>query len=218
MAGAEREFRRAIELNDKYATAHFWYGEYLMARGRFDDSSREINRAVELDSTSPSLNTAAGYRAYFAGDYNESIRLLQKALAAEPRFVPAHVHLGRAYEQKQMFGDAIAEFKQALQLSEGDSNELAALGHAYAASKQPAEARKIAESLKERSRQTYVEPIWIALVYAALGDKDAAFDWLHKAYEDRSVWLVYLKVDPMFQPLRADPRFQDLVERVGLNK
>ena len=129
-------------------------------------------------------------------------------------FVPAHEYLGRAYEQNGMLTQALAEFHKALDLSEGDTNELAALGQAYAVSHQPAEARKIIDQLKDRSQQTYVQPASIAVIYMALGDKDQAFDWLQKAYGDRAGWLLYLKVDPWADSVRNDPRFTDLVRRV----
>ena len=125
--------------------------------------------------------------------------------------------LGRAYLQKASYPEATAEFRKALQLSDGDTNDLAALGLALAASHQPAEARKILDQLKERSQQTYVQPMWLAVIYIALGEKDQAFDWMQKAYEDRSAWLVYLKVDPLFDSVRQDARFTDLMRRVGLN-
>jgi tetratricopeptide (TPR) repeat protein len=132
--------------------------------------------------------------------------------------VAAHVFLGRAYEQKGSYTEAIAELKQALQLSEGGSSELAALGHAYAQSGDRAEAQKILKELNTRSTQTYVQPIWIAVIQAALGNKEEAFSWLRKAVGDRSVWLIYLKVDPIFDSLRTDARFADVARQVGLPK
>ena len=134
----------------------------------------------------------------------------------DQNFVPAHLFAGRAFKQKGSYAEAIAELRKALQLSEGDTNELAALGHAFAISGQRSEAVKILDDLKERSKQTYVQPMWIAGIYIGLGQKDQAFEWLQKAYDDRSGWLVYLKVDPVFNPLRSDPRFADLMQRVGL--
>jgi eukaryotic-like serine/threonine-protein kinase len=216
-AGAEKEFKRAIELNPSYPTAHSWYGEYLMVLGRFDEAHTEMNRASELNPLSPALNLALGYRFYYAHEYPQAIDQIQKTLAMEATFVPAHVYLGRAYEQKGTYPVAIAEMRKALDLSEGDTNELAALGHAYAVSHQDAEAKKILDQLKERSQQTYVQPSLIALIHVGLGDKNQAFDWLQKAYEDRSAGLLYLKVDPAFDSVRSDPRFVDLLHRVGLN-
>ncbi len=216
-AGAEKEFKRAIELNPSYPTAHSWYGEYLMVQGRFDEALVEMNRASELNPLSPALNLALGYRFYYAHQYPEAVEQIQKTLAMDAKFVPAHVYLGRAYEQKGTYPEAIAEMRKALELSEGDTNELAALGHAYAVAHQAGEAKKILDQLKERSQQTYVQPSLIALIHVGLGDKNQAFDWLQKAYEDRSAGLLYLKVDPAFDSVRSDPRFIDLLRRVGLN-
>ncbi len=216
-AGAEKEFKRAIDLNPSYPTAHSWYGEYLMVQGRFDEALVEMNRASELNPLSPALNLALGYRFYYAHQYSEALEQIQKTLAMDAKFVPAHVYLGRAYEQKGTYPEAIAEMRKALELSEGDTNELAALGHAYAVAHQAGEAKKILDQLKERSQQTYVQPSLIALIHVGLGDKNQAFDWLQKAYEDRSAGLLYLKVDPAFDSVRSDPRFIDLLRRVGLN-
>jgi len=216
-AGAEKEFKRAIELNPSYPTAHSWYGEYLMVQGRFDEALVEMNRASDLNPLSPALNLALGYRFYYAHQYPEAIEQIQKTLAMDAKFVPAHVFLGRAYEQKGTYPEAIAEMRKALELSEGDTNELAAVGHAYAVAHQAGEAKKILDQLKERSQQTYVQPSLIALIHVGLGDNNQAFDWLQKAYEDRSAGLLYLKVDPAFDGVRSDPRFIDLLRRVGLN-
>ncbi|MBZ5617127.1 MAG: protein kinase [Acidobacteriia bacterium] len=215
-AGAEKEFKRAIELNPSYPTAHSWYGEYLMALGRSDPAQEEMTRAYQLDTLSPVLNLALGYRFYYARQYTQAIEQCQKVLAMDPNFAPAHTYLGRAYQQKPAFPAAIAEFRKALEISEGDTNELAALGQAYAVSHQDGEARTILNQLKERSQQTYVQPMWIAVIHLGLGERDPAFDWMQKAYDDRSAWLVYLKVDPLFDPVRGDARFADLVRRVGL--
>jgi len=215
--GAERDYKRAIELNPSYPTAHYRYGEYLMVRQRFPEALTELQRAHELNPLSPILNLALGYRFYYARQYAEAIEQCQKTLAIDPKFVPAHVYLGRAYEQKGMYKEAAAEFRKALEISEGDSNELASLGHLYAISGQPAEARNILAQLKERSTQTYVQPMWIAAIHVGLDEKELAFDWLQRALEDRSVWLLYLKVDPMFDSLRSDQRFMDLLRRIRLS-
>ena len=216
-AGGEKEFKRAIELNPSYPTAHSWYGEYLMVQGRFDEALTEMNRASELNPLSPGLNLALGYRFYYAHQYPQAIEQIQKTLAMDATFVPAHAYLGRAYEQKGTYPEAISEMRKALDLSEGDTNELAALGHAYAMAHQVGEVKKVLDQLKERSQQTYVQPSLIAVIHAGLGDKNQAFDWLQKAYEDRSAGLLYLKVDPAFDSVRSDPRFLDLLRRVGLN-
>ena len=215
-AEAAKEFQRAIELNASYPTAHSWYGEYLMAQGRFEQAQEEMTIAHRLDALSPAVNLALGYRFYYARQYAQAIEQEQKSLAMDPGFAPAHLYLGRAYQQNRAFPEAIAEFRKALDISEGDTNELAALGQAYAVSRRGDEARKILDQLKERSEQTYVQPMWIAVIHLGLGENDQAFDWMQKAYDDLSSWLVYLKVDPLFDPVRGDARFAALLRRVGL--
>jgi TolB-like protein/Tfp pilus assembly protein PilF len=217
-SGAEKEFKRAIELDANYPTAHYWYGEQLMAQGRFAEALTQMDRAHQSDPVSLIINLALGYRFYYAGDYTQAIEHSQKTLTMDSNFMPAYVYLGRAYEQKGMYPQAISQLQKALELSEGNTNELAAIGHAYAVSHQESEARKILKQLNERSSQTYVQPVWIAVIHIALSEDDQAFDWLQRAYQDRSVWLVYLKVDPYFSTVRSDPRFIDLLRRIGLSQ
>ncbi|MBZ5574988.1 MAG: protein kinase [Acidobacteriia bacterium] len=216
-AGAEKEFKRAIELNASYPTAHLWYGEYLSALGRSEEALAELNRALEQNPLSTEINLALGYRLYYTRQYPQAVAQSQKVLALDASYVPAHVLLGRAYLQQGLNQDAIAEFRQALQLSGGDTNDLAALGYAQARAGQPGEARKALEELETRSRDTYVQPMWMAAIDLALGEKNEAFDGFEKAYADRSAWLVDLKVDPFFDSIRSDPHFTDLLRRVGLS-
>ncbi|MBZ5634625.1 MAG: protein kinase [Acidobacteriia bacterium] len=213
---AEGEFKRALQLNSNYALAHEMYGEYLTLTGKLDEAALETQRALDLEPVSLPLNRAVASASYYAGHYDQAIEQSRKTLLLDPGFIGAHVLLGRAYQQKQAYPEAIAEFRKALELSEGDSNELAALAQAYALGGKPAEARKTLDELKERSTQTYVQPIWIAAILTALGEKDEAFQWLQKGYADRSSWVVYLRVDPLFTKLRSDPRFTDLAQRAGL--
>ncbi len=215
-AGAEKEFKQALDLNPGYAPAHSAYGDYLVALGRFDNALSELNRAHELDPSSPVASLALGMRSYYARDYPKAIEQCQQTSTAEPMFVPAHVCLGRAYEQKGSYPEAIAELQRALDLSGGDTNELAALGRAYALAGQTKDALKMLTELNTRSQQTYVQPAWIAVIQVAMGDTDQAFGWLEKAFADQSASLVFLKVDPAFDPVRKDSRFADLVRRVGL--
>jgi len=212
--GAESEFKRALELNPSYPTAHTWYSEYLIALGKFEEARRETDQASELDPRSPLTSLAGCARSYYTRQFPQAIEQCEKVLALDALFVPAHVFLGRAYEQLAQYPAAIEHFNRALALSDGDTNELAALGRAYASEHQQAEAKKILEQLKERAQQTYVQPTWVAVIYAALGENNQAFQWLQKAYEDRSAWLVFLQVDPVFDPLRSDPRFSSLVTKV----
>src|SRR5579864_7290844 len=214
--GAETEFKRSLELNPNYATAHEWYAEYLTTTGRSDEDRASMKRAQELEPASLPISVALGSTFYYTRQYDQAIEQCRRAVLMDPQFKEGHVFLGRSLEQKGSYADALAELKQALQLSEGDSNELAALGQAYAQSGNRAEAKKILKELAERSTRTYVQPMWIAAIEAALGDKEEAIRWLRQAVGDRSVWLIYLKVDPLFDNLRTDPRFTDLVRQAGL--
>jgi serine/threonine protein kinase/TolB-like protein/Flp pilus assembly protein TadD len=215
-AGAEKEFKRALDLNPGYAPAHAYLSDFLMAQGRFKDAVTELNRARELDPASPVFSVAAGMLAYYQREFNSAVEQCQQVATSDPAFVPAYLCVGRANEQKGAYAEAIAGLKKALDLSEGDSNQLAALGHAYATGRQPAEVQKILKELTMRAQQTYVQPTWLAVINLALGQNDQAFDWLEKAFVDRSGALLYLKVDPVFDPVRKDARFEDLMRRVGL--
>ena len=214
--GAEADFRRALELNSGYPTAHSWYADYLMAMGRFDEAGKETDRARELDPRSPMTNLGSCTHLFYARRYAQASEQCERVLKLDASFVPAHGLLGRAAGLQGQYPSALAHLNRALALSEGDSNDVAALGYAYAASKQTSEARKMLDQLTERAQQTYVQPTWFAVIYGALGENDRAFEWLQRAYEDRSSWLVFLNVDPLFDPLRKDPRFADLARRVNL--
>jgi serine/threonine-protein kinase len=214
--GAERELHRSLELNPNYATAHQWYAQYLTTMGRGEEARAKMKRALELEPASLPISVAMAATQYYARQYDQAIEQCRRAVLMDPQFIGAHVFLARAFEQKGSYAEAIAELKQALQLSQGGSNELAALGQAYAQSGDRAEAEKILKELTQRSTRTYVQPMWIAAIYAALGNKDEATQWLRQAVGDRSVWLIYLKVDPFFDSLRSDLRFTDLERQAGL--
>ncbi len=213
---AEREFKRSIELRPNYASAHQWYGEYLTMMGRFKEAPEEFKRALAVEPLSPVIHSALASSLYYSRQYDAAIEECRKTISIDPNFVSPHTFLGRAHTQKAAYPEALAELQKALALSEGNSNELAALAYGYALSGKRDEALKILDELKERSKETYVQPTWMAVIHIALGQKDQAFDWLQKAYQDRSGWLLYLKVDPIFDSLRPDPRFVDLLKRVGL--
>ncbi|MFN2566009.1 MAG: protein kinase [Gemmatimonadaceae bacterium] len=215
---AEREFERAVALNPGYATAHQWYARYLTAVGRFDDAVRAVRRAQDLDPLSVIITAAVGYAYYFARDYDRAIAQCRKALEFDPNFSRAHYNLGLVYEQKSMFGEAIAEFQRAVALSGNTPTPLylAALGHAYARSGRRDDASKVLRELGELSKRRYVPPYHTAVVYVGLGETDRMFEWLKKAYDERSEWLVYLHVEPVFDSLRSNPRFADLVRRIGI--
>jgi serine/threonine-protein kinase len=215
-AGAEDEFKRAIAINPGYSDAHQMYGYYLSSKGRSDEALKEMQRAQELDPLSLPKITAVGEVLYMARRYDEAIAAYQKTFEMDPNSGFAHWALGRAYVEKGLYGEAIAAFQKAIPLSGDSPDEWASLACAYAQSGRKTEARKIIDDLKEQSKKRYVAPSVIAATYAALGERDQGFVWLDKAYDEHDFILVLLKVEPMFDKLRTDPRFTVLLKRVGL--
>ena len=216
-AGAEQEYKRAIELNPRYAIARQWYGGYFEARGRHAEAIAERRLAQELDPLSLIINFELGLAFYYARDYDQAIGQFHKTLELDQNFRPARMFLPAAYEQKGMYREAIAEFRKAIPLMGGEhSLAKAGLGHVFAVSGKKSEARTIINELKRLSGQEYVPSTSIALVYAGLGDNDQAFAWLDKGHEERSFQLQWIKIEPRLDGLRSDPRFQDLMRRVGL--
>ena len=215
-AGAEKQHKRAIELNPNCATAHHYYAWHLAHRERVEESITEIKRAQELDPLSLIINMNVGRMLYYGRRYDEAIEQYRKTLEMDPNLPWAHYLLGVAYEQKGMHGESIAELQKAVSPSEINTIRLAALARAYALDGRRSKALKILHQLKELSKRRYVQPVFVALIYEALGDKDRAFLWLEKAYQDRSVNVPALRTDARFDSLRSDPRFQDLLRRIGL--
>ena len=214
---AEREFRLAIELNPDYATAHQWYAiHYLTATGQLEEALLEMKRALDLEPTSLVMNTFLGATLYFAGRYDDAIEQCRKTIEMDSNFAVAHWHLGLAYEQKGMLGDAIAEIQKAITLSGRSPLIVAALGHAYAKAGKRNEASRILDELQKLSAVRYVSSYELAAIYVALGEREQAFQGLERSYKERSFHLINLKVRPEFASLRADPRFHDLVRRIGL--
>jgi TolB-like protein/Flp pilus assembly protein TadD/predicted Ser/Thr protein kinase len=216
---AEKEFKRSIELKPDYATAHQWYAiHYLTATGRLDEALQEMQKALELEPASLVMNTFMGATLYYAGRYDEAIDQCRKTIEMDPTFAVAHWHLGLAYEQKHVFDAAIEELQKATSLSGGSPLMRAALGHAYAISQKTHEANQILGELNELSKQQYVSPYELAAIYVALGNNEQAFQLLEKAHTEHSFHLVNLNVSPQFRSIRSDPRFQDLVRRIGLRQ
>ena len=211
---AEREFQLAIKYKPGYAPAHQWYSSYLVAMGRFDEAIDQARRAQELEPLSFIGNSHLGWILYLAGRNDEAIAHCKRLLDVDPNFFPARRYMGLAYEQKGMYADAIDQFEQGVKLS-GSPLMLSLLGHAYAASGKKADAQRILADL-DQQKQRYVSPYTIATIYAGLGDKDQAFRLLEKAFEERDIWLMNLKVDPVLIGLRSDYRFRDLLQRIGL--
>jgi len=216
--GAESDLKRAIELNPSHAGAHDLYSYYLIAMGRLDEAKAETKRAQELDPLSLLIGTHVGVALYFNREYDRAIDQLRQTIDLDPHFPIAHSWLIQAYLQKGMYAEAIRE-AQAEREDFANSQQhqaIAALGYAYAVAGQRREAQRALAELSEASKQRYVSPLLIALIHAGLGDRDQAFVWLEKAYEDHSFLLIFLKVEPRFDTLRSDPRFTELERRVGL--
>ncbi len=215
---AEKEYKRAIELNPRYAVAHQWYGGYFDAMGRHNEAMAERKRAQELEPLSLIINFELGLASYYARDYDQAIAQLKKTLELDQNFPPAQSILPAAYEQKGMYGEAIAEFKNAVPLKRGSEWAMskAGLGHVYAVSGKKSEARTELDELQKLSGQEYVPAPSIALIYAGLSEKDQAFAWLNKGFEERAFQMQWLRIEPRWDSLRSDTRFKDLMRRVGL--
>ena len=214
---AEKEFKRSIELKPDYATAHQWYAiHYLTATGRLEEAVKEMKKALELEPASLVMNTFMGATLYYAGRYDEAIDQCRRTVEMDPNFAVAHWHLGLAYEQKQVFDKAIEEFGKAISLSGGSPLMRAALGRAYAESQKKHEANEMLNELNELAKRQYVSAYEVAKIYVALGNSEQAFQLLEKAYAEHSFHLANLNVCPQFKSVRSDPRFQDLVQRIGL--
>ncbi|PYX08604.1 MAG: hypothetical protein DMG85_10290 [Acidobacteria bacterium] len=210
-AAAEREFRRAIELNPGYATAHHWYAWHLSEMGRNREAIAEMRKAQNLDPLSLIISADVAEILLVAHSYDQAIEQSRKTIDMDPNFAVAHYELGQALVQKHMYKEAIAELQKAIELSGGSTTCTSNLAFAYAASGRRKEAVKILSDLKNRSKQNASE---IALMYVGLDEKDQAMTWLEKAYEQRFNPSILLR--PAFDPLRSDPRFQNLVRRIGL--
>ena len=212
---AEREFRRAIELNPGYATAHQWYAWHLIMLGRNAEAIAELRKAENLDPLSLIISTDLADALLIVRQYDESIQQSRKIIDMDPNFAVAHYQLGEAYVQKRMYNEAIAEFQKAIEFSGGNTTFISNLAYAYAAAGKRSEAVKILNDLKNRSNHSFSNAAEIALIYAGLDEKDQAVTWLAKAYQSRFNPSILLR--PAFDPLRSDPRFQDLLRHMGLN-
>jgi TolB-like protein/DNA-binding winged helix-turn-helix (wHTH) protein/Flp pilus assembly protein TadD len=211
---AEKEFRRAIELNPGYATAHHWYAWHLSLVGRNAEAIAEMKKAQNLDPLSLIINADLAELLVIVHSYEESIQQSRRTIEMDPNFGLAHNQLAQAYFQKGMYQEAIAELQKAVQLSGGSPTCAANLARAYAATGRRNDALQLLNDLKKSSSPGYSRAPEIAVVYAALGDKDEAITWVQKGYQERFNPGVLLR--PGFDPLRSDPRFQDLVRHIGI--
>jgi eukaryotic-like serine/threonine-protein kinase len=219
---AERGYRRALELNPGYAPAHQMYGIYLTAMGRPDEALKELREARELDPLSPSIAVCAGWPYYFAPSafrqYDRAIEDLRKILALDPDFFPARAQLAAVYVKEGMYEKAITELTRANELSKNDRVILGLLAYTYAAAGKKSESRRMLSGVLDRAKLEQASPNSIAAIYAGLGEKDQAFAWLEKAYQAHDEYMTLLKVDPVFDTLRSDPRYTDLLRRMNLSQ
>ncbi|MBI3421624.1 MAG: tetratricopeptide repeat protein [Acidobacteria bacterium] len=214
--GAEQDFKRATQLNPNYAPAHQWYAEFLTRMLRFDEAHAEIKRAHELDPLSLIVNSVGGWVYLNQRQPERAVEQLLKTLEMDANFTPAHGYLGLAYQQQGRYPQALAEFRRALELSGGRPRYLANLGVAQALAGQTHAARQTLAELLRLNAQQHVQPFHLASVYTALDEREQAFVWLEKAYQERGVWLLFLHLDPLFDCLHSDARFATLRARVRL--
>jgi serine/threonine-protein kinase len=216
-AAGEREFKRAIELNKNHPTTFGLYSYLLSATGRLDEGIVMAKRGLEADPLSVPRSDDTGQAYYLAGRYDEAINQYQKSLEMDPNNVAANMAVAIVHVQKGDYDKGIAGYQKAINASEPTPQVLALLGHAYALSGRREEALKILSELNEKRKHKYVSPYDMATLHTGLGDKHQAIAELNKAYQERAGWIIFLKVEPVFQPLRSDPRFVDLLRRMSLN-
>lgn len=218
LAGAEREFLQALKLNPNYPNAHDGYGFYLKAVGRHTEAIEKGKLVVQLEPLSTFAHVSLGYAYYFAGDYEKAIEECQKALEMDENLTFAYRNIGLAYLQLGKFEKAIEALKNAVKYSCGGLAFESYLGVALAMAGMRQEALEALENLHDIDRECYVPAYNFAMIYASLGEVDKAFEWLEKAFRERSGFLPFLKVEPIVDNLRSDARFQDLLKRIGLEK
>ena len=216
MDTAGREFRRAIQLEPNNPTAHEWYGHYLIVTGRLPEATAEVSHALELDPVSPLFKTVRAENSYYARNYDQAIQEASSILDENPGFWLARFWLGSAYREKGMYPEAIEQFRRARQDSHDGPGMIMAYGHAEGLAGNKAEARQALDDLNKLAEKRYVPSLYFAGVYLGLGERDKAMAALEKAYDQKTDRLIYLGVDPVADPLRTDPRFRNLLHRIGL--
>jgi tetratricopeptide (TPR) repeat protein len=213
-ASAEKEYKRALALSPGYATAHHWYAWHLMVMGRYGEGIAELKKAENLDPLSLIISADLADALCIARRYDESMQQSQKSIAMDPYFAVAHYQLGQVLVQKHRYDEAIAEFRRAIELSGGNTTVESNLANVYAVSGRKKEAMKMVKELESRQNQDASTESNIALIYVGLGDNARAMVWLTKAYQAKFNPSILLR--PVFDPIRPDPRFQDLLRRIGL--
>jgi serine/threonine-protein kinase len=213
---SEEQFKQAIKLNPNYATAHQWYSAFLAASGRHNEAVAEIRRARELEPFSLTIYSDLVRHLYYARRYDEAAQECAKLIEMDQAFARGHVELGQILIQKGMLEEAIKEFHKALDLSVNNIGALTGLGHAQAVSGKKSEATKVLEQLNVLSKKQYVSPYHSAVIYAGLGEKQRAIEWLEKSRDERFNWIPFIQVDPVFDPIRSEPKFREIVKTIGL--
>jgi TolB-like protein/DNA-binding winged helix-turn-helix (wHTH) protein/Tfp pilus assembly protein PilF len=217
-SGCEQEFQRAIELNPNDSHAYHYYSHYLQGRGRFDESLVASLRALELDPLSPAMNTHLGAQYLATHEYDKALEPLHRAIELDPNFSSAHQFLGEAYLGKGLTKEAVAEFLKQETLTGESVENVAELERAYEKSGLKGFRLKKLEFAKARWEKSHDNARELTYLYAGLNQKDQALAWLKKGYEERALWLIWVESDPTFEPLRSDPRFQDLLRRMNFPK
>jgi adenylate cyclase len=214
--GAELEFKKALLLNPKYEIAYDWYGVFLTAMGRLEEAHKIIEKAQQLDPLSAFISTDMGFNLYYDKKFDAAIQALNSTLELNPRFILARLWLGRVYQIRKMYPEAIAQYQLALNVAPQWPVAWSQIGSVYGVSGNEAGARRILDTLSSLSSRKFVTSYGVALVHMGLGEKEQTFVWLNKAYDERSHWLVWLNLDPRWDPIRSDKRFTELVSKVGL--
>jgi serine/threonine protein kinase len=217
-SAAESEFKRALDLNPKYATAHEWYALFLAVKQRFDEAVKEIKRAQELDPLSLIVNAIEGVILYVTREYDKALGQLRETLEMDPTFSVAQLYLGEVYFSQAMWKEAIEAFQKDVALSPESTFAVGSLGSAYGMSGQKDDALKMMHRLDELEKDRYVSPLYRAMISLGLGEKDQSFDYLEEAYLERESYLTFLKVWPHFDSLRSFPRFAALLEKIGMER
>lgn len=213
---AEREFQQAVALGPNNPVPHIWYGQYCIVRNRLSQALEENSRALDLDPVSPLFNTVRAEIHYHARNYDAAIDQARRTIEQYPTYPLAYIWLGSAYRQKKMYREALDSFSQGRRLSGDHPAMIALYGHTLAVSGDAAGARKALAELQHVAQSRYVSSLYFAAVYMGLGEKSTALDWLDRAYQERNDRLVYLGVDPMADPLRSEPRFTELLRKIGI--
>jgi TolB-like protein/Tfp pilus assembly protein PilF len=215
-SSAEKEFKTAIALNPNYALGYDYYGYYLTMMGEYDEARSALRKAEDLDPLSVRIRTDMGFSMYYGGNYDKAIKEFQASLEMEPRYALTHVWFARLYQASKKYPEAIAQYRESLKYIRNWTVALAGIGNIYGEEGKKGEAMKMLDTLNSLSSKQFVTSYGVALVYTGLGDKDNTFDWLEKAYDERSNYLVWFHRDPRWASIRSDKRYMELVKKIGL--